>query len=321
MFRRFMLCALVAAMAIVLAPMGSRAADPKLQELQRDVASLQEQVRQLKESQDKQLAALTVLVQQALDTSNRSNTGVAVIQNNLQQSLKDLESKVVTPVTGLGARLDGMDQDMRALQQSVTDLNSILGKLQQQMTDLNNAVKILQTPPPPPPTAATETGDTAAPAVAETLTISAQDLYANANRDRGSKKYDLALQEYQQYLKWYGNTDLAANAQFYIGDIHRQQKNFEAAVQDFDMVLEKYSENNKTPDALFSKGMALRSLNRLTDSHSEFLELIKRYPRNDLAAQACDQLKSMGYNCPVAKAPAKTTKKKKRGRAVCCVRE
>ena len=177
-------------------------------------------VRLLKESQDKQLSALTVLVQQALDTSNRSNTGVAVIQNNLQQSLKDLESKVVTPVTGLGARLDGMDQDLRALQQSVTDLNGMMGKLQQQMTDLNNAMKILQTPPPPPPSAATGSGDAAAAAVPETPSISAQELYANANRDRGSKKYDLALQEYQQYLKWYGTTALAANAQFYIGEVH-----------------------------------------------------------------------------------------------------
>jgi len=308
MFRRFILCTLVAAMAIVVAPMGSRAADPKLQELQRDLASLQEQVRLLKESQDKQLAALTVLVQQALDTSNRSNTGVAVIQNNLQQSLKDMESKVSAPMAGLGARLDGMDQDMRALQQSVTDLNGMMGKLQQQMTDLNNAVKILQTPPPPPPTAATGVGDAAA-AVPDTPTISAQDLYANANRDRGSKKYDLALQEYQQYLKWYGNTDLAANAQFYIGDIHYRQKNFDQAVQDFDVVIEKYSENNKTPDAIYSKGLALKSLSRLTESHSEFLELIKLYPRNDLAAQACDQLKSMGYNCPAPKAPAKTKKK------------
>src|SRR5271157_76906 len=307
MFRRFILCTLVAAMAIVVAPMGSRAADPKLQELQRDLASLQEQVRLLKESQDKQLAALTVLVQQALDTSNRSNTGVAVIQNNLQQSLKDMESKVSAPMAGLGARLDGMDQDIRALQQSVTHLNGMMGKLQQQMTDLNNAVKILQTPPPPP-TAATGVGDAAA-AVPDTPTISAQDLYANANRDRGSKKYDLALQEYQQYLKWYGNTDLAANAQFYIGDIHYRQKNFDQAVQDFDVVIEKYSENNKTPDAIYSKGLALKSLSRLTESHSEFLELIKLYPRNDLAAQACDQLKSMGYNCPAPKAPAKTKKK------------
>lgn len=313
MYRRFMLCALVAAMAIVMSPTGSRAADVKLLDLQRDLASLTEQVRLLKESQDKQLSALTVLVQQALDTSNRSNTGVAVIQNNLQQSLKDLESRVVTPVAGLGARLDGIDQDVRALQQSVTDLNGMIAKQQQQLTDLNNAVKILQTPPPPPPTAATGGGDmtgTPAAIAPETPTISAQDLYANANRDRGGKKYDLAVQEYQQYLKWYGNTDLAANAQFYIGDIHYRQKNYEQAVRDFDMVLEKYSENNKTPDALYSKGLALKALSRLTESHTEFLQLIKQYPRNDLAVQACDQLKSMGYNCPVAKAPAKTTKKK-----------
>src|ERR1039458_269832 len=109
------------------------------------------------------------------------------IASNLQQSLKDMESKVVTPVTGLGARLDAMDQDMRALQQSVTDLNGMMGKLQQQMTDLNNAVKILQTPPPPPPTAASGSGAVAA-AVPDTPSISAQELYANANRDRGSKK-------------------------------------------------------------------------------------------------------------------------------------
>jgi tol-pal system protein YbgF len=187
----------------------------------------------------------------------------------------------------------------------VTDLNSVLGKLQQQMTDLSNAVKILQTPTPAPPTAPGG-GEPAAAAVTDTPTISAQDLYANANRDRSGKKYNLALQEYQQYLKWYGNTDLAANAQFYIGDVHYRQSNFEQAVQDFDMVLEKYSENNKTPDALYSKGLALKALNRLTESHAEFLELIKRYPRNDLAVQACDQLKSMGYNCPAAaRAPAK----------------
>lgn len=318
MYRRFMLCALAAAMAIAISPTRSRAADPKLLDLQRDLASLTEQVRLLKESQDKQLSALTVLVQQALDTSNRSNTGVAVIQNNLQQSLKDLESKVVTPVAGLGARLDGIDQDMRAMQQSVTDLNSMIAKQQQQLTDLSNAVKILQAPPPPPPAATTGGGGGdmgSAPATVapvETPTISAQDLYANANRDRsgGPAKYGLALQEYQQYLKWYGNTDLAANAQFYIGDIHYRQKNYEAAVRDFDEVLEKYSENNKTPDALYSKGLALKALNRLTESHSEFLQLIKQYPRNDLAVQACDQLKTMGYNCPVTKAPAKTTKKK-----------
>jgi len=51
-------------------------------------------------------------------------------------------------------------------------------------------------------------------------TISATDLYNNANRDRTGGKMDLALQEYSDYLRWYGNTDLSPNAQYYIASIH-----------------------------------------------------------------------------------------------------
>jgi tol-pal system protein YbgF len=312
MFRRFIVYAVAVAVAVTLTPTRTPAADKTILELQRDVASLQEQVRQLKESQDKQLSALTVLVQQALDTSNRSTTGVAVIQNNLQQTLKDMETKVVAPVVGLGSRLDGMDQDIRGVQQSVADLNSLVGKVQQQLTDLNNAVKILQSPPPPPPAAANAAGGTTGGAN-DAPTMSASDLYGNANRDRTGNKYDIAVQEYQQYLRWYGNTELAPNAQFYIGVIHYNQGRYDEAVNDFDVVLEKYPENPKTPDALYQKGLALQKLSRLTDSHTEFLELIKRYPKSDLSTQACDKLKAMGYNCGVPRTPAgKAAPKKKK---------
>jgi TolA-binding protein len=316
MFRRFAVCALIAAVALVLVPARAPAASKEIQELQRDLAALQEQVRLLKESQDKQLSALTVLVQQALDNSSRSNTGVAVIQSNLQQSLKDLESKVVTPVAGLSARLDGMDQDVRALQQSVTDLTGVMNKLQQGMTDLNKAVAILQAPAPPPPVAATApTGG----GVAASAPVPAPDapcppgtqLYADAGRDRNGK-YDLALKEYADYLRCYGNGDLAPNAQFYIGMIHGAQGDFETAVKDFDEVLEKYPDNNKTADALWQKGLALKKLGRLTDGANEFAELIKRFPKTDLALKACDERKAMGLNCPIQKAPAKAPAKKKK---------
>src|SRR5580704_18780119 len=153
MFRRFAVCALVAAVTLSLVPMRSPAASKEIMELQRDVAGLQEQLRLLKESQDRQLASLTVLVQQALDTSKSSTTGVAVIQNSLQQSLKDMEAKVQTPVAGLSTRIDGVDQDMRTLQQSVGELNGSVIKLSQQLTDLQHAVAILATPAPPPPAA------------------------------------------------------------------------------------------------------------------------------------------------------------------------
>ena len=291
-------------LALLIAPADAPAANRETQELQRDVGLLQEQVKALQNSQNERLTELKTLVQQALDNANRANTGVAVIQNGFQQSLKDLgtqmESKVVGPVVGLSTRMDQMSTDLRTLQGAVADLTNLFSKLQAQLTDLNNAVKVLQAPPAAPPPAPAGAGP--GPAAAnDTPTVSATDLYSNAQRDRSSGKLDLAVQEFADYLKWYGNTDLAPNAQFYIAYIHYSQANYDDALKEFDMVLEKYADDiNKRPDALYYKGMTLLRLGRRTQGAEEFKELLKRYPNHDLSRQACSQLTTMGLKCAAA---------------------
>jgi TolA-binding protein len=302
MFRRLCVWVLVASPALAFA------ASKEIQELQRDLAQLQQQVRDMQRAQDEKFAALQVLVQQAVDNSSKANTAVAVIQNSLQQSIRDLESKVVTPVVGLSTRMDQMSNDLRTVQQAVSDVTSLISKLQAQMTDLGNAVKVMQAPAPAPPTQATGPG-----ATPETPTISASDLYASARRDMSGGKLDLSLQEFADYLKWYNTTDLAPNAQFYIAYIHSSQGDFDNAVKEFDMVLEKYPDNNKTPDALYYKGLALTKMGRRTNGAEEFRELIKRFPSNDLSKKACDQLRGMGLSCvprTVTPAPAKGAAKR-----------
>jgi TolA-binding protein len=298
---------------LLVAPALSFAANKEMQELQRDVAQLQDQMRQLQQSQDRQLAALTTLVQQAVDASNRANTTVAVIQSNLQQSLRDQEGKVAPLMAGVNTRLDNVSNDVRTMQQAVSDLTTVLSKIQAQITDLGNAVKVMQTPAPPPP-GAPATPAAGGTAAAEVPPIGASDLYANAMRDRSSGKLDLALQEFSDYLKYYGNTDLAPNAQFYIGMIHYSQSDFETAAQDFDVVLEKYSENSKTEDSLYYKGMSLlRVPGHKTQAGDEFRELIKEFPNTDRAKEACTQLTNLGYNtCRFpASAPKRGSAKKK----------
>jgi tol-pal system protein YbgF len=302
-------------LALLIAPADAPAANREMQELQRDVGMLQDQVKALQNSQNERLTELKTLVQQALDNANRANTGVAVIQNGFQQSLKDLgtqmESKVVGPVTGLNTRMDQVSTDLRTLQGAVADLTNLFSKLQAQLTDLNNAVKVLQAPPaaPPPGPAGAGPGPAAAN---DTPTVSATDLYNNAQRDRSSGKLDLAVQEFADYLKWYGNTDLAPNAQFYIAYIHYSQANYDDALKEFDSVLEKYPDDiNKRPDALYYKGMTLLRLGRRTQGAEEFKELLKRYPNNDLSRQACSQLTTMGLKCAAARAAAPTGARRK----------
>jgi len=303
----------VLALGILAIPVNAPSASREIQELQRDVGLLQEQVKSLQNSQNEKLAALTVLVQQALDAANKANTNVAVIQSGFQQNLKEQENKVVTPVVGLSTRMDQMSMDFRTLQGAVSDLTSMIGKLQTQLVDLNNAVKVLQAPPaaPPPAAGGTASGPNAA---VETPTISATDLYNNAMRDRNGGKLDLALSEFNDYLKYYGNTELAPNAQYYIAYTHWSQGNYEDALKEFDLVLEKYPDNNKMAEALFYKGMTLVRLGRRTQGAEEFKEFLKRFPNHGLAGQACSQLTTMGLKCVAAraaapKAPAKRNKK------------
>lgn len=300
---------------LLLCPSLSFAVSKEMLDLQRDVALLQQQVRDLQRSQDDKLSAIQVLVQQALDAANKANTSVAVLQNNLQQNAKDQQSKVGTAVVEMGAKVDSVSTDVNALRESVADIASRVGKLQQQMVDIGNAVKTIQAPAAPPPAAGpgggygpTSGSDIGPGGTAGSIPpVPSTTLYANAMRDRSGGKPDLALQEFSDYLKYYGNTDLAPNAQYYIAEIHLGQNKLDDALEEFDMVLEKYPDNNKTPDALYQKGITLVKMGKRTQGKQEFCELAKRFPANDLAVRAKSQVRSLGLTC----GPATATHRKK----------
>jgi TolA-binding protein len=205
-----------------------------------------------------------------------------------------------------------ISNNVSTLTQAVSDLTSLLNRMQAQMTDINNQVKVIGAPPKAPEQAA-GTGQTASSP--EGACMPATTLYDNAIRDYRSGKNDMALSEFNDYLRCYGNTELAPNAQFYIAYYHFGQKNFDDAVREFDMVLEKYPDNNKTSQALLWKGRALVQMpGHKTDGANEFREVIKRFPRSDEARMACDDLKSLGLNCPAAptSAPAKKSPLRKK---------
>ena len=300
--------------AVFLLPVVCPAVSKEMQELMRDIALLQQQLKDFQQAQDEKMTRVLTILQQTFDAANKANTAVAVLENNIRGTIQSQEKNVVAPVVGVGAKIDGMTTDVQALRSAVEEITGRMGKLQAQLTDLTKAVQAMQAPPAaPPPVPGTAqpgpggTASTAPPANLPPATL----LYDNARRDRMGGKLDFALQQFQDYLKYYPNTDLAPNAQFYVGDIHFAQGNFEAALQDFDAVLERYSDGNKTPDALFMKGKTLVRMGQPTRGAQEFRELIKRYPNHDLASQAKAQLKALGFNTGPAGAPKSSAGKKR----------
>ncbi len=277
-------------------PWNGRAQSREIRELQRDMALLGDQVRQMQRSLDENMAALRVLVQQAIDGVNKANTTVAVLESNLRERLREHEKTLVQPVASVSTKVDQMAGEFQAVRDAMTDLNARMGKLEQRIVDLSNTVKVLQAPPPAP---------TVGPVGGPPPGLTAEGLYASAMRDKDSGNYDLALQEFTDYLKYFGNTETAPNAQYHIGEIYFNRGELDSALRAFDLVLEKYPENVKTRDAMYMKGQTLLKMGQRMKAAEEFRAIIARWPNSELAAKARARLKELGL--PVTSPARKKT--------------
>jgi TolA-binding protein len=287
--------------AALLAPGFSFAASREQQEMQRDIAQLQDQVRTLQSDFDKNFTALQVLIQQALDAASKANTNVSVLNAQILQTLARELTDRLQPIAGVGAKVDNLNNDMSEVRNAVSDLNSQMNRLQQQLTDINNALKVMQAPPAAPPTASGAPGSGGPPPAAATL-------WSQATLDLNSGKSELAVSDFETFLHYYPNDPNAPEAQLQIGQIHYAQQKYDQCVADFDALIEQYPDNKFTPDAYFEKGMALKIGGHRDDAATQFRALIQKYKGTDRASQAAEQLKAMGLSAGTSTA-RRTTKK------------
>jgi tol-pal system protein YbgF len=291
-------------------------ASKEIMELQRDVALLQDQVRNLQSTLDQKVAAIQALTQQTLDSVNRTNTAVAVMENRFNDTMKQQEQNLNGPVANVGQKLDQMSEDFRAVRESVLDMNTRMGKLDAKIADLESLINTVRAPAAPPPANIPPASGTVPPGDSNSNLSpglgpngassgppqQAGALYTNAYGDYGAGKYDIALQEFNDYLKYFGNTDLAPNAQYYIANIYYRKADYNNALVAFDAVLEKFPENPRTPDSLYMKAMCLEKLGRNDSAAREFRDVYARYANDhpDIAAKAKAELREMGLTVGAA---------------------
>jgi TolA-binding protein len=285
--------------AILLTPGWSFAASREQQEMQRDIAQIQDQIRTLQSSFDKSQAALETLVQQTLDAASKANTNVSVLNAQVVQTLARELTDRLQPIAGVGAKVDNLNNDMSEVRNAVADLTTQVNRLQQQLTDINNAIKVMQAPAALPPGPTGANGAPPPPASA---------LWSTAMNDYNSSKSDLAVSDFQQFLQFYPNDPQAPEAQLYIGQTHLVQRKLDQAIADFDAVIEQYPDNKVTPDAYFEKGMALKENGRRDEAATQFRALYQKYKGTERADQALQQLKLMGLSAGTSTA-RKTTRK------------
>jgi len=293
-------------LVLVSSPVFAQKTNDLIRELQRDVATLQQDLRTLNSKFDEKLAVVTTLQQNTLTEAGSASKGVAVVDRQMKDSVKDLREVVAAPVAALGQKVETMSQDYQALTENVKDLNTRMQRLQTTLKEIQDAVNMLAArSAPPPPAAPTDGSAPPAPGAqgGPPAGVTAEQVYLNAMKDKDGGNFDLALTEFQDFLRWFPTAELAPNAQYYVGECLYYKNDFEAAIPAFDAVLEKYGDSNKSPDALYLKGRALLRLEQRSKALAVFDELAKKYPSTEAARKARDLRKSL--------APAPATKKKR----------
>jgi tol-pal system protein YbgF len=260
-------------------------------ELQRDVTSILQGQKDLQTQMTQDHTVQKTLIEQSSDTVSKLNTTMS----SLQKSVQDVQANS-------GTRLDTMSTQVQGLSDNLEEIKSRLGKLNQQLVDLQNSVQSIDarlaggnpTGAPSGAGAAGPAAPGAAAAPSASPAPSANTLYANAYSDLNAGKYDLAWSEFRDYLKYFGDTELASNAQFYLGEVAYAQKNYDQAVTQYDKVLTNYPKSFKLAPAHLKKGMALIELNQKTAGVKELREVVKRYPGTEEERRARAKLKELG---------------------------
>lgn len=274
----------------LFAPQPAGAVSKEMIELQQQVTQILQAQQDLRSSMDGNNAALRTLVQQSLDSVNKLGGEMG----SLQKSVQEVQANT-------GARIDTMTQQTQGLSDNMQDVQARVAKLSQQVTDVQSLLQSIDakvsggsttgTMPMNSPGASSEGN---APTSAAPASISADTLYQNALRDLTGGKYDLARQEFSDYIRNFPSNDLASNAMFYLGEIAYAQNDFKGAITSYDNVLANYPKSFKLSDSLLKKAMAELDLGMKASGIRDLREVERRFAGSDEARRAQAKLHELG---------------------------
>jgi len=251
--------AAVLALVLVSSTAGSGLADQKdaqvklaLDELKAEVIVLERQVRTMQETMDKNSGQLNTLVTQIVDNVN------AIRQ--AQGRVAEGSSSAIQSVSGLSEQLSSTNQRIDRLSEQLAQVR----KLVENLPKLPTFTQI--TPGNP------------------------DQLFAAAYGDYSRGNYDLAISEFRQYVETYPSSEMADNAQYWVGECYYSKKLLNEAVAEFDKVTLLFPKGDKVPAARFRKGVTLMEMGQQEAGRAELTALIRLFPRTNEAVLAKQQL-------------------------------
>lgn len=283
---RFSLCLIVVALPLTVFAQNKDQREKidrmavQLEELKTELVLLQRQNQAMQDTFNKTNGELNTLIVQMSDNISAIRRAQSAISTN--------SSDTATQVSAMGERVTATNQRMERLSEQFAQLKKVIEDIPKM------------------------------PTFTQITPGNAEQLFAAAYSDYSRGNYDLALSEFKQYVETYPSSELADNAQYWIGEILYAQKKLPQSVVEFEKVATVNPAGDKTAVALYKRGLVLLEMGKKEDAVAQFLAITKDFAKSSEANLATQQLQQLAPELLVPPAPApqpqpeKSTRKPKK---------
>jgi tol-pal system protein YbgF len=234
-------------------------------------------------------------IDQKLSVITANQAALRVELDQLKDSMKNLSGRVEENehLVKHSVEKDLTTQD--TTRSDLSSLSSRLGKVEATVNQQQKYLNIDESQAAPP---AQGNATAAASSGAGVQTAAAQDsgdkyAYDSTMALYNDGKYNDAMSGFKKFLEQYPKSELAGNAQFWIGECFMDTKDYEQAILAFEDVIKKYPKNIKVPNAMLRQAIAFLEINDKTSSTVLLKKIIKQYPKSNEAKLAQKKLDTM----------------------------
>ncbi len=117
--------------------------------------------------------------------------------------------------------------------------------------------------------------------------------YESAYNQFKDADYAGAIASFRGFLKAYPDSELASNAQYWIGYSYYALKDYKSALAHQQKLVVMYPTSNKVPDSMLNIATNQIALDKLVDARKTLEELVAKYPDTNAAALAARRLSAL----------------------------
>lgn len=187
----------------------------------------------------------------------------------LSGKLDDTTLLVKKPAEDLARYREDADKRIIALEERILKQQTVLDSLTKKMTELSKAKK-------------------------EEVAVSAPDaLYLKGLESLKTGDVVTARDQFTKFLEQNSKHELAANANYWIGETYYSEKNYESAILSYQEVIKNYPGKDKVVAAMLKQAMAFNAIKDTKSARFVLKKLIEGFPKSEEAKKAKEMLKEI----------------------------